>query len=361
MKIVIDARESGTSTGRYVDKLIENIGSIDHTNQYTLLLKKHRIGIYSTLPANFTLMECNVKEFSFAEQTKLAWICYQLKADLVHFPLVQHPVLYFKKSVIGILDLTTLRFYNPAKNKYVFWIKQKIYAGVIFIASRKAKHLITISNYVRDDIIKNFGVKESKVTTTYNSADPLPTPGEEVARLVGKKFIMYVGRHLPHKNLGRLVEAYQQLLIKYPDLKLVIVGKEDGATGALKSSLGKSNGVIFTGFLPDNQLRWLYEHTACYVFPSLSEGFGLPGLEAMVHSAPVASSDGTCLPEVYGEAALYFDPLSVDDMAEKISMILDDKKLRVELIAKGKIQASKYSWKRMAEQTVEIYNSALRS
>jgi len=359
MKIAIDARESGTSTGRYVDKLIENISAIDHTNQYTLFLKKHRIDIYRNLPSNFTILECNIKEFTFAEQTKLAWVCYRLNADLVHFPLVQHPVLYFKKSVIGILDLTTLRYYNPAKNKYVFWFKQKIYALVILIASLKAKHIITISNFVRDDIVKNFKIYPSKITTTYNSADELPVPGEPVKDLAGKKFIMYVGRHQPHKNLPRLIEAHQQLLTRYPDLLLAIVGKEDATTTILRSKIQDPRSIVFTGFVTDTQLRWLYENTACYVFPSLSEGFGLPGLEAMVHGAPVASSNATCLPEVYGDAVHYFDPLNVGDIASKIEDILSDNSLRADLIAKGKAQAKKYSWQKMAKQTLEIYQQAL--
>jgi glycosyltransferase involved in cell wall biosynthesis len=277
----------------------------------------------------------------------------------VHFPLVQHPVLYFKKSVIGILDLTTLRYYNPAKNKYIFWIKQKVYAAVIFIATRKAKHIITISNYVRDDIIKNFKIYPAKVTTTYNSADELPKPGIPVDSLVNKKFIMYVGRHQPHKNLPRLIEAHQQLLAKNPDLLLAIVGKEDATTDLLRSKIQDPRSIVFTGFVTDAQLRWLYENTACYVFPSLSEGFGLPGLEAMVHGAPVASSNATCLPEIYGDAVHYFDPLNVGDIASKIEDILSDNSLRADLIARGKTQASKYSWQKMAEQTLEIYQQAL--
>ncbi len=96
-----------------------------------------------------------------------------------------------------------------------------------------------------------------------------------------------------------------------------------------------------------------------YVFPSLSEGFGLPALEAMQHGAPVASSNATCLPEVYGDAAHYFDPLDVQDMVEKIQQIMDDSDLRKQLIKKGRHQAAKYSWQRMAEQTLEVYQSVL--
>jgi glycosyltransferase involved in cell wall biosynthesis len=117
--------------------------------------------------------------------------------------------------------------------------------------------------------------------------------------------------------------------------------------------------VIFTGFVSEGELKWLYQNCVAYVFPSLSEGFGLPALEAIVSGAPVASSNATCLPEVYGDAAHYFDPLNVEDMAAKVGDIIDDPKLRAELIAKGKKQAAKYSWRRMAEQTLAVYNRAL--
>jgi len=109
----------------------------------------------------------------------------------------------------------------------------------------------------------------------------------------------------------------------------------------------------------EGELRWLYEHCAAYVFPSLSEGFGLPGLEAMQHGAPVVSSNATCLPEVYGDAAHYFDPLDVQAMADAINEVITDKDLRARLIAAGHTQAATYSWKRMAEQTLAVYKTAL--
>ncbi len=360
MRLLIDARESGTTSGRYVDKLIEYLQKIDHHNKYHLLLKKHRMDTYHNLASNFQAVECNIKEFTFAEQTKLAWILYRIKPDLVHFPMVQQPLLYIGKTVTTMQDLTTLRFSNPSKNPLVFWIKQRIYWIVNYIAPRKSQHVISISEYTKKDVAKTmYYNRPNTFTVILESADELPAPGEPVKDLAGKKFIMYVGRHQPHKNLPRLIEAHQQLLVKNPDLLLAIVGKEDATTTILRSKIQDPRSIVFTGFVTDTQLRWLYENTACYVFPSLSEGFGLPGLEAMVHSAPVASSNATCLPEVYGDAAHYFDPLNVEDIASKIEDILSDNSLRADLIAKGKAQAKKYSWQKMAEQTLEIYQQAL--
>jgi glycosyltransferase involved in cell wall biosynthesis len=137
----------------------------------------------------------------------------------------------------------------------------------------------------------------------------------------------------------------------------VIAGKQDKLTERLRLGIDEDqqNMIHFAGYVTEGQLRWLYENTLCYVFPSLSEGFGLPGLEAMQHGAPVACSKATCLPEIYGDAALYFSPYSVIEMSEVINDIITSKKLRQELITKGKRQASKYSWRRMAEQTLAIY------
>jgi glycosyltransferase involved in cell wall biosynthesis len=144
-------------------------------------------------------------------------------------------------------------------------------------------------------------------------------------------------------------------------LKLVLAGKSDPNYKRIKQSVSDRDikNVIFTGFISEGSLRWLYEHCAAYIFPSLSEGFGLPGLEAMVHGAPVVSSRATCLPEVYGDAAHYFNPLDVDDIVKAVNDVLTDEKLRQRLIAAGLVQAKKYSWQRMAEQTLAVYGKSL--
>jgi glycosyltransferase involved in cell wall biosynthesis len=173
---------------------------------------------------------------------------------------------------------------------------------------------------------------------------------------------MFTGRPLPHKNLYRLIEAFANLSEKHPDLILAIIGKKDASFDSYISfmeKLGVSNSVVFTDYVPDGQLKWALGHTKAYIFPSLSEGFGLPGLEAMHYGAPVVSSSATCLPEVYENAAHYFDPTDVNDITSKINDVLSSEKLRKDLIKKGKIQVNKYSWKDMAEQTLAVYKKVL--
>jgi glycosyltransferase involved in cell wall biosynthesis len=360
-RIVIDARELRTSSGRYVERLLHYLQEVDQVNQYKLLLKPRDMDGWEPLGPNFEKIACPHKEFTFAEQTGLRQQLNSLKADLVHFPFPQQPVLYSGRVVTTVHDLTTLRFNNPDKNPAVFKFKQLVYAGVMKRAVRKSVAVLTGSQFVKDDLTKFTRINPDKITVTYEAADPITDPAEPLPQLTGQKFIMYIGRPTPHKNLERLIEAYALLKAQHPDLQLVLAGKKDAnyrriETAVLERGL---NGVYFTDFVSEGQLRWLYEHCAAYVFPSLSEGFGLPGLEAMVHGAPVISSNATCLPEIYGEAAHYFDPENVQAMADAINEVLTDKNLRHKLVDKGKAQAASYSWQRTAEQTLAVYNQVL--
>jgi glycosyltransferase involved in cell wall biosynthesis len=245
----------------------------------------------------------------------------------------------------------------------VFTVKQQVYRYVIKRAARRAVVVLTAAEYVKQDIVQFTGINLSKITVTYEAADPITDRPQPIAGLQGKQFVMYVGRPTPHKNLKRLIEAFVLLKAQHPDLLLVLAGKLDANYRRLEKSVRKRNlkGMVFTGFVSEAELRWLYENCTAYVFPSLSEGFGLPGLEAMVHGAPVVSSNATCLPEIYGEAAHYFDPLDVRAMSDAINEVLTDQDLRADLIQKGRQQAGKYSWQRMAEQTLEVYNRALKA
>jgi len=361
MRIVIDARELRTSSGRYVEMLLNYLQKIDKVNDYFILLKPKDFVGWQPTSSNFQKVSCDVKEFTFAEQIKLRSQVKSLKPDLVHFTYPQQPIWYKGETITTIHDLTTLRFDNPAKNILIFKIKQKVYARVINRSVHKASHVITPSQYVKDDLVKFSGIASDKVTVTYESADPIMDKSDPLPKLKNEKFLMYVGRPTPHKNLEKLIDAFGSLKTKYPDLKLVLAGKKDLNYTRIEMNARKRGikGILFTGFVSEGQLKWLYENCSAYMFPSLSEGFGLPGLEAMLNSAPVISSNATCLPEIYGHAASYFDPLDASSIAESIDTVLGNKELRDDLIKRGKNKAKQYSWERMAKQTLEIYNQVL--
>lgn len=150
-----------------------------------------------------------------------------------------------------------------------------------------------------------------------------------------KPYILYVGNNYPHKNLRRLNLAFQKLI-------------EDGLDYQL---------ILVTEFVSDEELDNLYKNARLFIFPSLCEGFGLPPLEAMAKGVPVASSNATCLPEVLGDAALYFNPLDINDMADKIKKALTGEDLRKKLIQKGFEQIKKYNWQTTARETLKIYST----
>lgn len=359
--IVIDGRTWGHGTGRYQERLVSYLQQVDNEHEYSILLAPKDFNGWNPTNPLFKKILCPYKEFTFSEQIGMLKQIKNMRADLVHFPMVQQPIFYRGQSVTTIQDLTTARFRNPTKNWLVFVVKQQIYKLVNVYVAKKTKWLITPSNFVKKDIARFANVTERKITVTYEAATALPRPSKPLPYLEKKEFILYLGRPLPHKNLWRLVEAYRLLQPKYPDLYLVLASKKDAAYQQIEDRIKKEGikRVIFTDFITDNELRWLYENCRAYIFPSLSEGFGLPALEAMAHGAPLVSTNATCSPEVYGDAAHYFDPLDVDDIAAKISDVLDNKELRDQLIARGKKQAAKYSWKRMAEQTLAVYKKAL--
>ncbi len=366
-KIVIDAREYTTTTGRYMFRLVQYLEKIDTArptgHDYVILLKPQDMGVYPLANPRFSKVACPHKEFTFDEQIGFLGQIRDLKPDLVHFGMVQQPIGYRGLSVTTMHDLTTIRFRNPAKNAVVFALKQEVYKGVNKYVARKSARIITPTEFVKNDVVHYSDVSPDKITVTYESADRIVDDPEVMKAVNGKKFIMYVGRPLPHKNLGRMIDAFALLKESHPDLSLVLVGKTDPLYEQHYDDVRQRGipDVVFTGFVSEGQLRWLYENCSAYVFPSLSEGFGLPAMEAMLHGAPVVSSNATCLPEVYGDAAHYFDPLDVRDIVRATGEVLDNAKLRKALIKKGRAQAAKYSWQRMAEQTLAVYNQVLEA
>jgi len=361
MRIVIDAREYSTSTGRYISRLIQNLEEVDEANDYTVLLRQADYEIYQPKNPRFSKVATKYKEFSFGEQLGLARQLRRLKADLVHFGMTQQPVRYKRPKVTTVHDLTTARFKNPAKNSLVFAFKQRVYRRVIKKVARQSAALITPSEFVKNDLAAYAKIDPGKITVTPEAADPITATPEPLTGLIGKQFLLYVGRPTPHKNLERLLEAFHRLRADHPELILVLGGKKDANYQRIETMArhSASKGLLFTNYLQEGQLRWLYENCSAYVFPSLSEGFGLPGLEAMAHGAPVVSSNATSLPEVYGQAAHYFDPEDTTTIAAAINDVLTDQKLRQDLINRGHEQVKKYSWRRMAEQTLAVYRQIL--
>ncbi len=348
-----------------MDRLLQHLQVLDTKNHYTLLLRPD--DDWQPTASNFTTLICRYRQFSFnlLDQITFARYLKKLKPDLVHFGMApQEPLFYGGKRVTTLHDLTMLRFARAGSlPRWLHFIRMIGYRILLRLSLRKATRIIVPTEFVKQDVINYLPMISRNVVTTLEASEP-PLEADAVKpEQVSDSFILYVGSAFPHKNLPFLVDSLPEI-VGQPDLKLVMAGKKEYYYRKLDKYIGTksySNRIITPGFVTDAELKWLYENCSAYVFPSLSEGFGLPGLEAMVHGAPVVSSNATCLPEVYGDSALYFDPKNVDDMASKISSVLTDKKLRDELITKGYKQAAKYSWQKMAQQTLDVYNEVLKT
>lgn len=360
MHIAIDARIINSTTGRYVERLVSYLQEIDTKNRYSIIVPSKDKDFWKPTAKNFTVVTADFDNYSIAEQTGFNHFLKQLNADLVHFCMPQQPIAYKGKKVTTFHDLTLIRTYNSDKNWLVFHFKQLVGRFIFKGVARTSHHILTPSQFTKDDLLQFSGIPAEKVTVTYEASDTQIGASKQY-KLPYKQYLLYVGQQSDYKNIRRLGEVHQQLLNDFPDLGLVLVGNKNAS--ALKNEAyftkeGFKN-ILFTGFVDDTQLNWLYAHATAYVFPSLMEGFGLPGLEAMGHGTPVISSNATCLPEIYGDAAYYFNPKNNQDMYQSIKTVIADEKLRTDLSQRGYKQVKKYSWKRMATQTHKVYMKVL--
>ena len=361
--IAIDARVINSGTGTYVAKLLKYLQQIDNENRYTVLLREKDKDYWKPSAANFTTAIAEYDNYSFAEQIGFKSFLDNLAPDLVHFCMPQQPVLYKGKTVTTMHDMTLLNTYNSDKNWLVFHLKQLVGRWVFKRLAKTTDHMIAISNNTKKEYQEFSHISDEKISVIYEAGEVYPGELKPVD-IPFEKFIIYVGQQPDYKNIRRLGEAHQKLLEKYPDLGLVLVGRMNPDTKANKEYFDKLNykNIHFTGFIPDEQRDWLLKNSEVYVFPSIMEGFGLPPLEAMSYGVPVASSNASCMPEILGDAPIYFDPLDTIDMAKAVSAVIEnDDNLRQQMITKGYQQAKKYSWEKMAHETLEIYKKVLNS
>lgn len=361
--IAIDARIINSSTGTYIERLLTYLQEVDTTNKYTVLVRKKDKNYWTPTSENFSVKVADFANYSLSEQIGLKILLDKLSPDLVHFCMPQQPILYTGKHVTTFHDLTLLKTYNTDKHWLNYHAKQFIGKYVFKAALKTSRHILTPSHYTKGELIQFTNISPDKITVTNLSADVFEDKLKPYKPMPFSEFILYVGQQSDYKNIKRLGEAHQKLIENHPDLGLILVGKLNASALINKRYFAENNfnNILFTDFIPDSQRDWLYKNARAYIFPSLMEGFGLPGLEAMGYGAPVISSDATCLPEVYGDAAYYFNPLESSDIARAINDVLTDEKLRKNLIKKGHNKIKEYSWLRTAEQTYRVYMDVLNS
>ncbi len=369
MKIGIDARLYGPRNkgiGRYIQKLIEYLEKIDQKNQYVIFLIKKNWEDYQPKNPNFKKVLTDYRIYSLKEQIFMPLKIWREKLDIIHFPHFNVPICV-KDFIVTIHDLATTRFPNlkaTTLNLFLYKIKHLAYRLIIWLVIKRAKKIITVSGFSKKEIIKYFKIKPEKIIITYEAADKFLVTKQSKVYLP-KPYLLYIGAAYPHKNLENLLKAFKILLnnlksFDIQDLKLVLVGKEDFFYRKLKKrteELSLRERTIFLGYLDDQDLAQVYQNAFIYIFPSYYEGFGLPALEALSQGVPVVASRAGSLPEILDQAALYFNPYDIKDMAQVISKVINDKNLREDLIKKGFEQVKKFNWQKCAEETLKVYTT----
>lgn len=371
-KIVIDARlfgPEGTGVGTYVENLVENLSQIDSINEYVILLKKSNFHLFNPKRDNFKKIEVDAHWYSVKEQILIPRILYKEKPDLVHFPHFNVSLFWSGNFVVTIHDLTISKFGKEIENKKspLLPLKKSAYNLILNKALKSSKKIITPSNFVKSDLIKNYDLPEDKVIVTYEAADETFTINDKISEdtqrkvldkfKIKKPYILTVGNSYKYKNVDLVLNTLQSLK---NNLSLVHVSKKDDFGKKLveiSKKLRVEDRFVLTGSVETRDLSVLYKGAKALVLPSLSEGFGLPGLEAMASGCPVIASVIEVFREVYGDAALYFDPKNNLELANKIELISQNDKLKDEQVKKGLKQVKKYSWRNTAEQTLKVYNS----
>lgn len=366
MKIVIDGRMTGerwTGIGLYGRKLIEQLQQIDRTNQYIILLDREEYGAWRPSAPNFRKVLAPYKVYGFGEQIVLPFKLWALKPDLIHFLHFNLPIVYRSRRIVTIHD-TTLVDFNTSPGGLLTDLKYRIkrlgMLGVLRFGIT-ANTIITPSQATKDSLVKRYGSGLGKHITVTHEAVDLPSQPSTHPLTHRPAKLLYVGNLYPYKNVGLILQALPQIIAALPGTTLTIVGQTPSFSERLEAQsrkLGLDQAVNFAGFARPSQLDRLYTETTLFIFPSLSEGFGLPPLEAMAHGTPVLAARASCLPEILGSAAHYFDPHNPRDLAQKTTELLNDSKKLVDMQSKGFAQLKKYSWKHMAEQTLEVYKKS---
>ncbi len=378
-RIGIDARfygPVGKGLGRYTQEVVDNLLKIDRHNEYVIFLCRENFDSFKTDNLRAKKVLADVRWYTVLEQILMPYYIWREKIDLMHFHHFNVPIFCPTKFVVTIHDLILIKFPSLRASRLsplLYKIKNRAYRLSLNLAIKRSKRIIAVSEFTKKDILENFSIDSNKVVVTLEGVSKRLLGSESAPENIKKTlskyridrpYLLYVGNAYPHKNLEWLMEVFYKELGDL-ELDLVLVGKEDYFFKRLKElknrneSGDKQRKVIFPGYVPDDDLQYLFQGALTYVFPSKYEGFGIPPLEAMANDCPVLSSNVASMPEILGNAALYFNPVEKTELVDLIKKIFDNTGAREELVEKGREQIKKYSWTKCARLTGEVLDSDL--
>ncbi|OLC42200.1 MAG: hypothetical protein AUI64_05550 [Acidobacteria bacterium 13_1_40CM_2_64_6] len=364
MRIGIDARKlHDFGIGTYIRNLLRQLARLDRETEFVVFCRPDDREALTSLGENFRPVPERSANYSVAEQLSIPLALRREGITLFHAPHYVLPPLVRCRSVVTIHDCIHLMFpqYLPSR------LALQYARTSIALAARRAARVMTVSESSKRDILRFVDVKPEKIDVIYNAYDERFTiePREEdVVRVreryqLHDEFVLYAGNVKPHKNLERLIDAFDLVRKRGLDhLKLVMIGDDISKYTALRRAVHQHQlhkYVRFLGYLPEETLAVMYRLAGVFVFPSLYEGFGLPPLEAMASGTPVVTSNVSSLPEVAGDAAVLVDPYDALSIADGIHRVLTDETLRRDLRKKGVARAGMFSWEASVRRVHKIY------
>jgi glycosyltransferase involved in cell wall biosynthesis len=364
VRIGIDARKlHDFGIGTYIRNLLRQLARLDRDTEFVLLCRPEDASTLSTLGPNLRPVVERAGKYSIMEQLKVPLALRREQVTLFHAPHYVLPPLVHCPSVVTIHDCIHLMFPQYLPNRLALRYARASIAG----AARRAARVLTVSESSKRDILRFVDISPAKIDVTYNAYDErfmIEPRDEDVVRVRERyqlhgQFVLYAGGVKPHKNLERLIQAFDLVRkMGLEELKLVLIGDDISRYASLRRAVHRHQlhqYVRFLGYMPEETLAVMYRLAAVFVFPSLYEGFGLPPLEAMASGTPVVTSNVSSLPEVAGDAAVLVDPLDPKAIANGIYRALTDDALRRELRARGLARARQFSWETSVRRVREIY------
>lgn len=366
MRIGIDARalsNPGSGEETYIRNVIRALASIDAENDYTLFVNPQLPDV--SIPNTERMRRVVVRPSNRSARLLFSFplALWREQIDVAHAQNVI-PVLCPAPAVASVHDIAYERYPQFFVSAEAARLRM-----LMPLMVRWAKAILTLSEFSKQDIVRRYRVPPEKIMVAPGAAEPIFHRLDDPARVVaarvrygtGERFILYVGNLQPRKNLKTLIEAYVQLrradAVRH---KLIIVGSKtwlyDDIFAAARAS-GYEEEIVFTGYVPDEDLVALYNGTELFVYPSIFEGFGLPVLEAMACGAPVITSNTSSFPEVVGAGAMLVDPLDAAVLAKTMVTVLGDSVLRASLSSRAMQEATRYSWETTARIVLAVYQA----
>jgi len=362
--------------GNYTLNLLQSLAKIDQENQYFLYTNQPDSENILPKAANFEVRILVPANYLLWEQLVLPRQAIKDGIDVLHCTANTSPV-FLKKSTKLIVTIHDVMYLKDSvllpKSNVAYQRLGRIYRSAIVSKTiRNATKVITVSNFSKSDILHHFpSLQTSSIITTYEAPDASFSILDRgnASKIIKNsfnlsgKYLLTLGGTDPRKNTKLVIRAFSKLKqTKNISEKLVIVGIPNWKQSEfydLVCLLQCENDVIFTDYVTQDELVCLYNCATLFIYPSLYEGFGIPPLESMVCGTPVITSNTTSIPEIVGDAALQIDPNSQEELESAVYKLLVDHSLRDNLIQRGLARAKQFSWRRMAEETLDIYKSII--